>query len=114
VFDSLSQHINSCGYTVVEVNRFSAAFQNILRYPRQAIESLEAAVDEINAAISSRLWKLLKNKLGFVAFLHLIRNTYLLGKGTTTRCKNAHIEIVITCPSQLVIGNEFNFVISTY
>ena len=83
VFDSLAQHVNSCGYSVDEVNRFSAAFRDILQYPRQAIESLEAAVDDINTAISSRLWKLLKNKLGFVTFLHLIRNTYLLGKGTS-------------------------------
>jgi len=81
VDDSILKHISSCGYTSEEVNRFSEAFREILRQPRRATELLEAAVDDVNTAISSRLWMLLKDKLGFITFIQMIRNTYLLGKG---------------------------------
>ncbi|KAJ1428550.1 Spc98 family-domain-containing protein, partial [Ochromonadaceae sp. CCMP2298] len=44
-------------------------------------ELLEAAVEAVYDVISSRLWALLRIRFGFCGFLHVIRNTYLLGKG---------------------------------
>ena len=44
-----------------------------------AIELLETVVNDIHDYISNRLWVLLRDKYGFYSFLHVIRNTYLLG-----------------------------------
>lgn len=83
MLESEGQSNSRNGYTSEEIERFQKAFREVLTQPRRAVELLEAAVDEINTVISARLWLLLKRKLGFVSFLHVIRSTYLLGKGTS-------------------------------
>ena len=79
--DSFLEYVKSGGYSAQDVQRFRQHFQRVLDEPERAVELLELAVEDVNDVISNRLWALLRDRLCFVPFLHVIRNTYLLGKG---------------------------------
>jgi hypothetical protein len=79
--DLIRRFIASSGYSEEEVARFVAGFYTVLKREELHVEVLEQLVDEIHNSVSSKLWKSLKHVYGFDAFLSVIRNTYLMGKG---------------------------------
>ena len=48
---------------------------------QQFIPKLELLIHQIYNCISNRLWQYMKQEYGFLSYLQIIRNTYLLGKG---------------------------------
>lgn len=77
----IRRFIASSGYSEEEVSRFVAGFYTVLKREELHVEVLEQLVDEIHNSVSSKLWQSLKHVYGFGAFLSVIRNTYLMGKG---------------------------------
>lgn len=75
------QRYVSGGYTDDDMERFSIKLKEALQRPEETIELFDQIVEDVSGTISNRLWQLLKTRLGFVTFLTIIRNTYLLGKG---------------------------------
>ncbi len=45
------------------------------------IPTFEALLSRVYDVISNRLWRYMQEEYGFLHYLHVIRNTYLLGKG---------------------------------
>lgn len=65
-----------------EMTAFTALFeQAAVANNHEATLLIEKMVNEIHFTVSSKLWKLLRDKYGFSQFLQLIRSTYLMGKG---------------------------------
>ena len=75
------KYIESGGYTITDIDNYMKQFTIILNQPENSIENLEIVIEEISYTISNRLWVLLRDYYGFLSFLHIIRSTYLLGKG---------------------------------
>ena len=78
----------SSGFSNSDIIKYTNRFTEILNATSSsssssssssAIELLETVVNDIHDSISNRLWVLLRDKYGFYSFLHVIRNTYLLG-----------------------------------
>jgi hypothetical protein len=76
-----NQFSASSGYSATEVYRFTEELQKASLCGMDSSEKFCRIVEEVSDIISVRLWQLLKQKLGFLQFLYVMRNTYLLGKG---------------------------------
>ena len=78
--------LQGMSYSFDEITRFDQQFQDLLYHQERSIELLEHSIEQICETISNRLWYLLKEKLGFLNYLTMIRNTFLTGKGEFFQC----------------------------
>lgn len=97
LFLGLQHHANSCGYSLEEMNRFGALFQEILSLTLsnasaptatfrfsdfdKSLEMFTSLIEDISNTTSRKLWELLRDQFHFMSFVHGMRNTYLLGRG---------------------------------
>lgn len=88
--DSLLTVTPDMPYSREEIEFFDSQFKLILTTSQEhddtAIEKLEKAIETVSTTVSTRLWTLLRDNLGFSDHLHIIRNTYLMGKGELMQC----------------------------
>ena len=56
-------------------------FERAMTAPDQSLETFEKLIDSVYDDISASLWHYLRDEFAFVDYLHLIRNTYLMGCG---------------------------------
>jgi hypothetical protein len=70
------------GFTREEIDSFDKQFHNLLcSSSSQLVPQLEVLINSIYDLISNRLWNFMKESYGFLHYLQIIRNTYLMGKG---------------------------------
>lgn len=86
-------------YTKEEIASFDEAFQQVFIDQDRAVERLEKAIDLVCHSVSTRLWLLLKHQLGFFEYLHIIRNTYLMGKGELMQCIVDDLQVLTQQPT---------------
>lgn len=98
-------------YTREEIEKFDAVFKQVFQNPERAVELLEKAIELVCHSVSSRLWVLLKDHLGFYEYLHIIRNTYLMGKGELMQCiiDDLHVLSQQTTPALEDIDDTLNW-----
>jgi hypothetical protein len=98
-------------YTREEIESFDAVFKQVFQNPERAVELLEKAIELVCHSVSSRLWVLLKDHLGFYEYLHIIRNTYLMGKGELMQCiiDDLHVLSQQTTPALEDIDDTLNW-----
>lgn len=98
-------------YTREEIESFDAVFKQVFQNPERAVELLEKAIELVCHRVSSRLWVLLKDHLGFYEYLHIIRNTYLMGKGELMQCiiDDLHVLSQQTTPALEDIDDTLNW-----
>lgn len=61
--------------------RLTVMFEEAMARPSLTPGAFEKVVNAANESINAALWRYMKNEFAFVDYLHLIRNTYLMGCG---------------------------------
>jgi hypothetical protein len=80
--ETLQAHCASNGFSSLEeFYGFASQFQEIILKPDLAVELLERLVDDVHDLVSMRLWTVIRDKYQCFRYLHVLRNTFLLGKG---------------------------------
>lgn len=69
------------GFTRQEIESFDREFHELLTHSTQLVPKLELLINTMYDLISNRLWNFMKESYGFLHYLQIIRNTYLMGKG---------------------------------
>ena len=78
-----SDEPNIVGLSTAQVDHFHRELENIVKNvnTEQSNYCFEKLTSDIHDLISSQLWSLLRDRLNFVSFLHIMRNIYFLGSG---------------------------------
>lgn len=80
--DTLSAHCASNGFkSLEEFYGFAAQFQEILLKPDLAVELLERLIDDVHDLVSYRLWAVMRDEYDCFRCLHVLRNSFFVGKG---------------------------------
>ena len=78
----LQDYCTSNGFSSLdEFYGFAAQFQEILLKPDLAYELLERLIDDVHDLVSIQLWEVIRDKYECYRYFHLMRNTFLHGKG---------------------------------